>query len=47
VDQIERTPLLNYWQKSLVPPSAESTPSEIARRLVDFYDQQALLNESS
>jgi hypothetical protein len=41
VRDIERTPLLKYWQrKLLLPDEAESLP-DIARKLVDFYDQEA------
>jgi hypothetical protein len=41
--QVARTPLLSYWQRSLLYPPGKALPvPEIARKLVDFHDQEAL-----
>jgi hypothetical protein len=41
VEQIERTPLVNYWSTKLVRPDENLSIREIAQRLVDFHDQEA------
>ena len=40
VNQLERTPLLGYWQRQLVVPNKEHSLEEIARKLVDFHEQE-------
>lgn len=40
--QVERTPLLRYWERSLLTPLGRPNPiDQIAGKLVDFYDQEA------
>ena len=41
VERLERTPWLAYWQRQLLAPNQEHSVTEIARKLVDFYDQEA------
>jgi hypothetical protein len=38
VDELSRTPLLRYWQRRL--PTAGRPITEIARALIEFYDQE-------
>jgi hypothetical protein len=40
VKQVERTPWLNYWQRSLVRPDLEYPIPEIARIVVDYHTQE-------
>jgi hypothetical protein len=40
-DQIERTPLIDYWSRKLVRPDEDLSIKEIARRLVDFHEQES------
>jgi hypothetical protein len=42
VNQLERTPLLDYWQRKLVMPNREYSLDELAQKLVEFYEQQSL-----
>jgi hypothetical protein len=39
VQDLERNPLLSYWQRRLSKPDVNI--KEIAQKLVDFYDQEA------
>jgi hypothetical protein len=41
IQDIERSPLVNYWLPKLFRPDEDPTIPEIARTLVDFYDQEA------
>jgi hypothetical protein len=40
VTQLERTPLLGYWQRQLVVPNQDYPLNEIAQKLVEFYEQE-------
>ncbi len=42
VEQLERTPLLGYWQRQLVVPNKDYSLMEIAQKLVEFHEQEAL-----
>jgi hypothetical protein len=42
VNQLERTPLLGYWQRQLVIPNQDHSLTEIAQKLVEFHEQEAL-----
>jgi hypothetical protein len=41
VKRLERTPWLDYWQRQVVAPNKDHSIPEIARRLVDFHEQEA------
>jgi hypothetical protein len=41
IQDIERSPLVNYWLPKLFNPAQDRTIPEVARTLVDFYDQEA------
>jgi hypothetical protein len=38
--QVERTPFLRYWQRKLFLPDHDPSIPEIARKLVDLYEQE-------
>ncbi|HBI41711.1 MAG TPA: hypothetical protein DDY78_02510 [Planctomycetales bacterium] len=40
-EQVERTLLVDYWSSKLVRPDEDVSIKEIARRLVDFHEQEA------
>ena len=41
IAQIARTPLLRYWERSLLTPLGRRNPiDQIAGKLLDFYDQE-------
>ncbi len=40
VNHLERTPLLDYWQRKLLLTTREISTEEIAHKLVDFYEQE-------
>jgi len=40
IAQIERTPLLAYWQRQLAYTQQSPDIAEIARKLVDFHEQE-------
>lgn len=40
VAQLERTPLLGYWQRQLVVPNQDYSFNEIAQKLVEFHEQE-------
>lgn len=42
VAEIDRTPLLEYWQRKLVLPDEERSVRDLAQLLVTFHDQEAL-----
>lgn len=42
VNQLERTPLLGYWQGQLVVPNQEFSLNDLAQKLVEFYEQESL-----
>lgn len=42
VTQLERTPLLGYWQRQLILPHQDHSLSEIAQKLVEFHEQEEL-----
>jgi hypothetical protein len=41
IEDIERSPLVNYWLLKLFNPAHHPTIPEVARMLVEFYDQEA------
>ncbi|HTU93806.1 MAG TPA: toll/interleukin-1 receptor domain-containing protein [Gemmataceae bacterium] len=42
VNQLERTPLFDYWQRQLVVPNKEYPLHELAKKLVEFHEQEGL-----
>jgi TIR domain len=42
IHDIQRSPLVNYWLPKLFNPDEDRTIPEVARTLVDFYDQEAM-----
>jgi hypothetical protein len=42
VNQLERTPLLVYWQRQLVVPNKDYPLHDLAQKLVEFYEQEDL-----
>jgi hypothetical protein len=47
VQQIARTPLHDYWQRNLVLPNQDPSLAEIARKLVDYHEQELSKKEKS
>jgi hypothetical protein len=45
VEQVAQTPLHEYWQRNLVPPGQSPSVEAIARKLVDYYDQEQAKQE--
>lgn len=39
-EQISRTPLLNYWQRGILVTDHERPITDVARKLVAFYEQE-------
>lgn len=42
VNQLERTPLLGYWQRQLVVPNKDYSLNDIAQKIVEFREQEGL-----
>jgi len=40
--QVERTPWLAYWERKLLLPDQDHPTAELARKRVDFYEQEVL-----
>jgi hypothetical protein len=40
LEQIDRTPWVTYWERKLFVPDASISVSEIATKLVDFFEQE-------
>ena len=47
VAEVERTPLLSYWQRKLLLSSDPASVREVAMMLVDFREQEAFKRASS
>ena len=46
VEQVAQTPLHGHWQRNLVLPGQTPSVEEIARKLVDYHDQEQAKQES-
>jgi len=40
VEQIERTPLIDYWSSKLVRPDEDLSIRDVAQRLVEFHERE-------
>jgi hypothetical protein len=45
IEQVAQTPLHDYWQGNLVLPNQSPSNEEIARKLVDYHEQEMLKQE--